>query len=239
MFDAYFDASGHEADSPFVVVAGYVASIIQWKVFEHAWDATLKRYGITRGFHATDFMAIPKRAEFKKWEQGNPEAEQFLGELIACQQVYPVLSISCIVSMSDYNDVDRRYAIRNIFPPYALAARVCIAKASKWAEDHGIKELECIFEDGDFGQGKFLHVMREEGRPIIPKTEAKLKFGALQAADHLAWEQNQYRKREMRNPDLPIRGSFNSLLTMPQIHSHFPKDRLEEFCKAKGVQPRE
>ena len=33
-YTAYFDASGHPSDQPFVVVSGYVANIHQWKYFK-------------------------------------------------------------------------------------------------------------------------------------------------------------------------------------------------------------
>lgn len=235
MFDAYFDASGHESDSPFVIVAGYVATIYQWKAFEMHWSMTLKEYGISGPFHAAEFMSYPRRGEFAKWEHGDPIAEKFLMAITLIQQLYPVLSVGCYVKMSEYNEVDKEYSIRSILPPYALAARVCMSSLTKWCDLYDIHELECIFEDGDFGRGKFIDIMRIEGHPLIPKFEDKKKFGALQAADHMAWEQNKYLKLEQTGKHIPAREPFNILLTLPKLHSWFPKEKLIEFCKAKGI----
>jgi hypothetical protein len=49
----------------------------------------------------------------------------------------------------------------------------------QWEEDYGIREpIECIFEEGDFEQGKFTLLMVDEGQfPPIYKT--KNEFAGL------------------------------------------------------------
>lgn len=47
-FNAFFDASGHPSDQPFVVVSGYVANVHQWQFFNRMWEEIHKRYEIGR-----------------------------------------------------------------------------------------------------------------------------------------------------------------------------------------------
>src|ERR1035438_2961705 len=65
MFSAYFDASGNGVDQPHVVVSGYVASYLQWKLIENTWRNIHQTYGVELPFHAADIMAARSNPNYK------------------------------------------------------------------------------------------------------------------------------------------------------------------------------
>ncbi len=234
MFASYFDASGHSEDAncPFVVVAGYVANLNQWKAFEMHWNHVLTEHRITQPFHMAHFMARHKlTSEFHAWDGDDAEAEVLLKELTTLETLFPVAQLSCLVNLTEYREIARLYDIKDTLPPFALGARACIAHLyEKWLDLYQIPAnyLECVFEDGDFGKGKFIDVMRGDGMPA-PIFKDKKDFAALQAADHLAWEHNNYIKRNDNN----LR--FTTLGLVPNIAVQFPKANLARLCELRGI----
>ena len=65
MFTAYFDASGNGVDQPHVVVSGYIASYLQWKLIDGAWRNYHKARGVELPFHAADLMAAISNPNYK------------------------------------------------------------------------------------------------------------------------------------------------------------------------------
>jgi len=233
-FTAYFDASGHPSDQPFVVVSGYVANFLQWQVFNGNWAATHKRFDVRLPFHTTDFMHGNK--PYDKWERGSAEANAFLTSLCIAQQMSILVSISCIVDMGDFRGINEVLQMDTILPAFALGARYCVELLELWQKNHEIGyPIECIFEDGDFGKGKFMELMRVERMPS-PIFKDKKDFPGLQAADHLAWEQaNQLKRERKAGTSLPCSESFSRLLGIPHIHRSTTLGSLLDIAEKKGV----
>lgn len=62
---AYFDDSGHPDDQDVVIVAGFVATLEQWKRFHDEWRKTLTQAGIRSGvFRMTDFEARKEGTDY-------------------------------------------------------------------------------------------------------------------------------------------------------------------------------
>jgi hypothetical protein len=163
-YTAFFDAGGHPADQPFVVVSGFIANCHQWLLFNRMWESVHKRYKVPLPFHASDFYA--RRPPFDKWALNDPEADSFISELATAQQLYILFGVSCIVDMGDYRQVNEVLQIGQMIPAFALGARACISLVENWKKySHVTWPIECIFEDGDFGRGKFMEIMRVERMP--------------------------------------------------------------------------
>lgn len=230
---AHFDASGHPSDQPFVVVSGYVANYYQWYRFNILWDAAHAKFGVAIPFHMSDFMA--RAGQYKKWAKDDPQAEAFLMELTTIQQLYMLLGVSCVVDMGTYNDINDVMMMDTMLPAYALGARSCVAILQKWQKEFSLEfPIECIFEDGDFGRGKFIELMRVERMPA-PIFKDKQDFPGLQAADHIAWEQANFLKRERVGTHLPRRESFGRLLSIPHIHLQTTLESLLNVAEQKGI----
>jgi len=233
-FTAYFDASGHPSDQPFVIVSGYVANFLQWQVFNCSWEEAHKKFDVPLPFHMADFMYRGK--PYDKWGKDSEEAERFLTSLCTIQQLNTLLSVSCIVEMGDYRQIEEVIQIDTMLPAFALGARWCIAILEEWQKKHGIEyPIECVFEDGDFGRGKFIELMRDERMPA-PVFKNKEDFPGLQAADHIAWEQANHLKRERKTGQKsPARPPFARLLSVPHLHHVTDLGSLLDICEKKGI----
>ena len=251
MFTAYFDASGNGVEQPFVVVSGYVANFLQWRMFEHSWKAIHKEHDVQLPFHMSPFIeaiTYPQsyakqknaRADYVEIAKYPKKVDKFLRGLCITQEGMVSCGFSCIVEMGLYGKVNDQFDLRDVIPPYALGARVCLALVHTWEGCLNIEEnAECIFEKGDFEQSKFTELLISEGHPS-PIYKPKDEFSGLQAADMYAWEQYHCKKKELKGEQLPYRDSFNSLLTaIPKLHGVATEELLVGLCKAKGINAKE
>jgi hypothetical protein len=99
--------------------------------------------------------------------------------------------------------------------------------------------VECIFEEGDFEQGKFTDLMMADG-DSVPIYKPKDKYAGLQAADLYAWERAAYEKHKMRQPDVPSpRESFHYLIGgIPTMHVQTTAAQLINLCHSRGIDPK-
>jgi uncharacterized protein DUF3800 len=244
-FTAYFDASGHPADQPFVIVAGYVANYTQWRMFNAMWENEHEKAKCDLPFHMTDFMAARRAAQKSGTAKRQDylrmtdlEASSFIMHLANWQQAYMALGVTCIVEMSEYQEVETVLDLRTIVPPYALAARVCTDRIDRWRHEHTILEpVECIFEDGDFERGKFIDLMRIEGMPA-PIFKGKNEFPGLQAADYLAGQMNTQVKLEKDGKGKPPGLLLQRLMAIPHIYIKPTKHELIKLCETKNIMPK-
>jgi hypothetical protein len=247
MFAAYFDASG-DPTHPFVVVSGYVANFTQWQMFEHLWEVKHREAGVDLPFHATEFMASIMSDKYKDQQNARQDyialakdthkALLFLQSLCALQVLCVNCGLSCIVDMDVYNGVSSLLDLRAVVPPYALGARTCLAGLQQWEQRFGIEgHVECIFEEGDFEQGRFTDLMIDEGAQV-PIYKKKKDFAGLQAVDNYAWEQSYHLKRVARGLPVTLRDHFVTLLSsIPKIHIQPTQATLIGLCHAKGIDP--
>jgi hypothetical protein len=249
MFTAYFDASGNAKDQPFVIVSGYIANYLQWKAFEQEWKAAHDMYGVSMPFHMADFVAACETQTYKNQRNArldyvelakNPaRAEAFIKQLSGVQIAYVHCGISCIVSMDTYKQANSIFDLRDVIPPYALGARMCIQRVQQWGQTYGVVDPpELIFEEGDFEQGKFTQLMVDEGS-LLPIYKKKIDFAGLQGADQYAWEQARFLKIQKKGEGLAPRPIFQWILqAIPKLHTHAPLDFLLRLCEAKGIDPK-
>jgi hypothetical protein len=250
MFTAYFDAAGNAQEQPVVVVSGYIANYLQWHSLELMWKNIHREHGVDLPFHMADFISATAnparyatqrnaRADYVAIANDLPKAENFLKLLCIAAETIVNCGISCSVDMGIYNGVSSLLDLRTLIPPYALAARTCIALVHEWERVFSVEEpVECIFEAGDFEQGKFTELMVDEGlNPPIYRN--KKDYAGLQAADQYSWEQYYFLKKESRGQHLPARNTFKFLLnTIPNMHRETSTAGLIQLCQIKGIDPR-
>jgi hypothetical protein len=248
MFTAYFDASGNSKDHPFVIVSGYVANYLQWQRFEEDWQIVHTGFNVQPPFHMAEFVAACTRDTYKQQRNARADyvelakapdrAEEFLKLISQIQMSFVHLGVSCIVPMQIYNEVTSVLNLEELLPPFALGARMCIQKLRNWERDYAIRPpVECVFEQGDFGQGKFTRVMADEGE-LLPIYKKKTDFPGLQAADQYAWEQfNFLRRKQLGTEDMPRKSFYFLLEAIPKLHTSPHLDFLIRLCEAKGIKP--
>src|SRR5690348_12114049 len=65
-YTGYFDESGTHAQSPVIVVGGYVSPAQDWRRLEIKWRKVLKKAGAPY-YHTTDLEQNPPRRIYKGW----------------------------------------------------------------------------------------------------------------------------------------------------------------------------
>jgi len=249
MFTAYFDASGEERQ-PFIVVSGFVANFSQWSMLGRVWKEVHEEAEADLPFHMSEFMSACQnpdryaaqskaRADYVRLSRDPEKAQKFLHQLAMTEVSTMHCGISCMVPMDLYNDISSLLNLREVIPPYALGARMCIERLRQWQDMFAIGEpVEYVFEAGDFGQAKFTDLMVDEGQPI-PIYKNKADFAGLQAADHYAWEQFNVRKRHQQDANyVPNETAYWLIWGIPKLHVEPTRETLIRLCEAKGIDPR-
>jgi hypothetical protein len=244
MFSAYFDASGTPEES-YVVVSGYIANFFQWTLIESSWRSTHDAYGVSTPFHASDLMAAISNPGYKNQSSARkdyvqlasdpPKAKDFLRDISTLELTMVNCAVTTIVPMDVYKGVSELLDLRQVIPPYALAARTCIDLVRHWEKTFNVGEpVECIFEEGDFEQGKFTSLMVDEGMPL-PIYKKKIDYAGLQAADHHAWERAFF----MKKPGDAASRTWLRLLvgSIPKLHIQTTTATLIGLCHLKNIDP--
>lgn len=231
---ACFDASGHESDQPYLVVAGFVSSARDWDDFSVKWLTRLRDDDLPY-FHASEFAT--SSGIFKGWREQEPRRQALCRDLIEIvighvfrlfvQGVKPK-------ELSTFFTKEQR-AQFNI-NAYALCGRTCVADLARSGLISDIAP-ELVFESGDLGKGKLTELLLTHGYPEPSFRPGKKPqqtplgrvepFVPLQAADWLAYESFRLLKKDSADRDTwrwPMRQFFQRL---PGVLGFWDKTGLE------------
>ena len=245
-FTANFDAAGSR-DQPFVVVAGYIAHHLQWQQHERAWEMWHKQYSLDLPFHMTEFESALSNPRYKEQKNARKDyiriaedpkrAMEFLVKLSLAEILFLNCAVTAIIPMDIYNEMDSVLKLQEVIPAYALGARMCIDLVRQWEKTFDLHvPVECVFEKGDFGQGKFSDLMVDEGADL-PIYKDKGCLSGLQAADHYAWERSYFCKR-VEGKEAQTRPSYDLLVTIPKLHVQATRELLLNVAHMKKIDAR-
>lgn len=231
MFTAYLDESGSK-DTPAMVVAGWVASADQWIRFEKDWQVILSDHGIGL-FHMRDFAAC--RGEFESWKGKEERRKSFLSRLVSLIRARVRFGVGNVLILKDYQDVDKKYCLREFAAPYPFCALSCIASIREWAKNAGcLDQTEYVFEEGAIGWGRLVERVQEENLRL-PIRRRKKECIPLQAADFIAWEHLKAYRQHVADQLKPFRKPFASLVHIPNNWGIYTRETLERVCKGAGL----
>ncbi len=127
--------------------------------------------------------------EFASWRGDQQKRARFLERLVNIIKTRTLHGFATAVMMDAYREVDKRYRLSEVHPPFALAGIACIDKVRRWATEMGIpqQQIAYIFEDGDKNKDNLVDAVKQQFR-FVPIFAAKDACCALQAADLLAYE---------------------------------------------------
>jgi len=178
-YAAYLDDSGHPADQPCVIAAGFLSTREKWQAFELEWKAALAKHQLGDVFHMTDFHGKhPKRKE-----------GQVLEDLTALIVSHTEAVFSVIVEMQAYKKVNEVYPLEEcIGTPFAIAARTVAKGINRWKAKFYKPEdiLQVFVEAGTKHMGDMEEAFRRDHLPV-PQKFSKAHT-ATQPCDLLAWE---------------------------------------------------
>jgi hypothetical protein len=178
-YAVYLDDSGHPADQPYVIAAGFLSTKEGWLAFEREWKAVLRKHMIGDVFHMADFHG--KRT---KREEGKV-MEDLTRIIVRRAQA----AFSVIVEMKAYRKVNELYPLEEcIGTPYAIAARAVAKGINEWKAKFYKPEdsLRVFVEAGTKHMGDMEEAFRRDHLPVpqkIPKAHP-----AVQPCDLFAWE---------------------------------------------------
>ncbi|MEP7378375.1 MAG: hypothetical protein ABI725_02315 [Chloroflexota bacterium] len=217
----YFDASGTHDGSNNVTLAGWVSTPEAWARFETEWQAELANLGVPM-FHMREYAH--HRGVFEKWSE--PQRRIRFGRLAKVITDHTVASIAVCVPAKEFDEEFTPAARGHAGGAYGFAARVLFMQAPAFVEESlnpkGTEfTLSYVFESGDKGRGQVakLYKANKMDPPQVEKWhlgslsfEDKRRFGALQAADILAYELYQHFPRQLgQDPREPRRYNLRQL----------------------------
>jgi hypothetical protein len=236
MFTAYFDDSGSPDQGVCLTVAGYVSTVEKWIRFEKEWRAILYENDIEY-FHMKEYAHSV--GQFKKWKGKEGKRKIFLKRLVACVKKTAHKSFSSAALLKEYNEMDALYPLHEAAGyPFAMCGRSCAAKINRWRQRNNIAEpIELIFESGTKHAADLFRVLKRDGLPL-PIFKDKKEFGALQAADFVAWEHT----KALTGLHLgtikglkDIRKSLAALNSIPNDWGVQTRNDLEVSCQMIGL----
>jgi hypothetical protein len=196
----YFDDSGSDSGSRWYVLAGFIASVENWKTVATKWHDTLKKEPGLPYFKMAEAMAMD--GCFRRgWTV--PLRDQRILELVQIIEELNPPRIECFLKRSDFNIFVKGLLKSSEFndPYFILFYHLILsiaanAKALNWNRD-----CDFIFDEqgklGDLAVGKWrwmkqniygqnaVNVSEFLGSPPVFRND--ITFRPLQAADMLAW----------------------------------------------------
>ncbi|MET0399740.1 MAG: hypothetical protein ABW277_23330 [Longimicrobiaceae bacterium] len=249
-FTAYFDASGHPADSNLgasLFFSGFVSTAEKWLRFEKAWLALLADNGIEPPFHMADFEA--GEGQYARWRGDFAGRQVFLHKAAAVIRRHTRKPFSHGIVIADLQRMYDTYEFpenerREAFPWCGV---LVLGKVLAWARKgvrqgnmRGDDTIEFVFEDGDKHRGQFMD-LAEETYKILPIPRKKNQHLQFDACDLLAWEHRRFLGQLVRRDTKhPPRSSLVEIMRL------FPGGAftfqhwglLDAACKARGLKQR-
>lgn len=219
---AYLDASGTVDDSPFLVMAGYVAPIMQWVKFTKRWAKVLLDEGLSH-WHMVDFNG--RAGEYCGWS--DKQCQRVYAKLIRIITKHVSVGVVIAIDVKAYSEIiiGKELSQRFGTNPYQCCVAACIMEINRWATENVMTQrIAYTLERGDKGQKKILKRTLERVFDDKDSCE-KLRLGALttvgkkdpegtpcQAADILAWECRRELVEQRVEYPRELRSSLEQLL---------------------------
>lgn len=239
MLYAYFDESGHPADSPVVSVAVVVSTEEGWHAFNDEWNSLLKHYEI-RGLHMKEYAH--SRGAFSGWKGQDLKRDQFIGDLASLLINHIRFGYVCSVPMADWNEVmlDKLHPNIQKRGPLIFLLRCCLDAINETDLLPKDEKIACVFEHNDFWRGAAEFHFKDwtvewglEERFGKLLFDEKYEHAGLQGADMLAYEGRKFIVTHYAQPDgRPERKLHRILTSSPNIEADFfERDGLRSYLR--------
>lgn len=227
MLVAFFDASKTERGRSYIAVAGCLAHLDKWKLFQSEWQDVLNKEGL-HCFHMTDFEAYQR--DYKDWSRDrHNNCFRKLGDIIVRRTEF---AFGRGVALDDFEWAKTQNEVLQPWSAFTYCANQCLHGIAHWASDHGYQgHIVYVFESGDGFNGELIQLsksiessqerrmrFRWKGIHILPKlaNNPPYPLTPLQAADVWAFEARKEweNKYAVGKRIRPVRTSVRHLLGM-------------------------
>ena len=156
MLHAYLDDSGSHDQSDHFVVAGYIADVRQWDLFNPHWQEVLVNYGL-RHMHMKEFESRFRNPNSEYSVISKSRGEILLYQLAAAIRCRVRLAIGGIVPMEGYREhiKDKHEAYTG--HAYTIAVNILLKAIERWAkQNHHTEPIAFFFERGTLHSGELI-----------------------------------------------------------------------------------
>lgn len=194
---AFFDESGHYADTEFMCLTGYIAEDDGWEEFCAKWRELLRKYNIV-SIHMKSFMGL--RDEYKQLNWNEAQRDDALSEFIKIIQSYTLAGFGIGFDTKYFRsltDPDRKLLGEPHMFCFQRLMNRTVTQLNEWKYDPSIS---IIFDDHQkysrecYSHWSALRVKHADMKRSIPSiTFADDEFFyPLQGADILGWLSNRW-----------------------------------------------
>ncbi len=237
----YFDESGTEAASDVVVVAGWIATTVQWQRFSGEWSKILKAARLDPPvFHATDYEAM------RDWK---PEKKVRVRQRLITSIHKRVRGHSIAVVVKSPYDAIAPEGLHPDISVGVFAVLEAVKKVGDWlARREVTHDVAYFFENRSENRGEVESVMKHvENSPRLRETFRYATWGWVpkdsppaQAADMLAYEVWKECINGLRGPTprrFPMRRSLQALTHLVPNFTHYSENSwvVERRKKAEAL----
>jgi len=194
---AFIDDSGSGGDSPWVVLAGYIARADDWDGFQAEWVRVLSDYPRIDCFHASEAESLRPDGQWSGVSK--TERDKKIDRLIQVIQDFKLQPISVRMRQSEYERQIKGGIPRYWDDPYFVLLNALIVQFAILIPDRfpGAGQIELVFDNHERfrKRGPQFYDRMAAGLQSLNKTispnihyENDEDFPGLQAADLLAWQ---------------------------------------------------
>lgn len=241
MWQAYIDDSGHRDHAHVMVLAGFVATVRQWKVFSDEWQQMLDMKPGIKYFKMNEAAAA--RGQFLHW------SEDRITERV--RQAYKIIEATRIPFQASiiirldafYRIFTREYFEKSAINPYYIAFMELIMNFARHQKNMRIAEpVEFVFDDQVMEKTKIIEAwdaIKAKAPPEIrdlignlPSFRDDEMVLPLQAADLAAWWIRKMSTEEYGPNAKVVELPWQSTRTIPGIQCDFDRKRLRKLRSA-------
>jgi len=224
----YLDDSGHPDDQPFVVVAGYIASEVQWLALDTEWREVLAKFGLDLPFHMTTFMHT-KYSSFKR--------DQILYELASVTKKNTLFPFVYAIDVVAWKRVNNEFALEECHgAPFAFAVRGLAKELNEWKANN-LKEGEHLLtfmEQGTKHFGQMEEIFQRDRIPALNRVPKEMV--QVQPCDVLAWEAFKWLKAGSPNrPSKNMARLTNHIRVKQPLGGIFYEADIRRICADTDV----
>jgi hypothetical protein len=130
------DETGHPDDPnlEYVEMAGFVAPLGAWEVFEHGWENLMRNAGLKEPFHMKDFAH--SKNQFESWKDKEELRRAFIGRAVSLIVDTAATPIGAIISLSSFRSLTKAQQT-SFLNPYYIAFQTCTRGAA----------IEAVYEE--------------------------------------------------------------------------------------------
>ncbi len=212
MLRAYLDETSGNRE---YIVAGYLASVIQWDEFSQRWAEVCKASPSIRYLHMHDAEGC--KGEFLGWDASARDAK--IDALASVVPFHVVCEVQCKLKHSVYNTILKRKVRKKLDNPYFLCAQTAVILVSKYLDsERSQHKVDVVFDK----QGKVGALFKQHFDKVLKPNFPRMgelfhlddkEAPPLQAADMIA---AHIRRRADPIPIEPQRQSYYILSNVPR-----------------------